>query len=116
MAPHPEDSLSAFVSEAGSEQQAVQLLHAPLQQHGLHLLARRAALQQLVQHIQSSHRLNERGGRQLRGGGGHRAEIYGEGRVKSEVLTRGVWKQVWHNINNKESRTNESSRKNILIN
>lgn len=58
---HPEDPLSGLVSEAWSEQQAVQLLHAPLQQHSLHLLTWRAAPQEFIQHIQGPHRLIERG-------------------------------------------------------
>lgn len=58
---HPEDALPDLVSEAGIEQQAVQLLYAPVQQHSLHLLTRGAASQQLVQHIQGPLHLTEGG-------------------------------------------------------
>lgn len=57
--PHPEDSLPDLVPEAGREQQAVELLRPPVQQRRLHLLARRAAPQQLVQDVQSLHHLRE---------------------------------------------------------
>lgn len=57
---HPEDPLSGLIPKAWIEQQTVQLLHAPLQQHCLHLLARRAAPQELIQHIQGLHHLSER--------------------------------------------------------
>lgn len=58
---YSEDSLSDLISEVWSEQQAVQLLHAPLQQHSLHMLTRGAASQEFIQHIQGLHHLMERG-------------------------------------------------------
>lgn len=58
---HPEDSLPDLVSEVWSQQQAVQLLHTPLQQHSLYLLPGGAAPQQFIQDIQGHHWLIERG-------------------------------------------------------
>lgn len=57
--PHPEHFLPDLVPEAGREQQAVELLRPPVQQQRLHLLARRAAPQQLVQDVQSLGHLGE---------------------------------------------------------
>lgn len=57
---YSEDSLSDLISKVWSEQQAVQLLHAPLQQHSLHMLTRGAASQEFIQHIQGLHHLIKR--------------------------------------------------------
>ena len=57
--PHLEHPLPGAVPEGGVEQQTVQLLHAPLQQHCLHLLLWQAAPDQLVQHVQRTHHLGQ---------------------------------------------------------
>ena len=84
--PHLEHPLPGTVPEGRVEQQTVELLHAPLQQHRLRLLLRRAAPDQLIQHIQRTHHL-EQNHRLFPGHRGGRPDTCRAGQTKSDPRT-----------------------------